>query len=85
MRDLGDPDVGIREQCSGGFKVVFCQLRRTTSSASGAASSGETRLGALPDQATLEFRQCPKHVKNQPPLCSRRVESFGQAAKPDTS
>ena len=29
--------------------------------------------------------QCPEHVKNQPPLCGRRVEGFGQAAKTDAS
>jgi hypothetical protein len=40
-------------------------------------------LGALPDQAALEFRQRAKHMRDQPPLRSRRVERFGQAAKPD--
>ena len=45
---------------------------------------GYARLGALPDQAGLEFRQRAEHVKNKPPLRGRRVEDFGQAAKPDT-
>ena len=48
-----------------------------------APRGGKTRLGALPDQAALEFRQRAEHVKNQPPLRGRRVEGFGQAAKPD--
>jgi hypothetical protein len=59
MRDLGDADVGIGEQCPRGFKVFLCQLRRATSSAAGMASSGEARLGALPDQAALELRHAP--------------------------
>jgi hypothetical protein len=42
-------------------------------------------LGALPDQAALDLRQCAKHVKDQPPLCGRRVEGFGQAVKPNAS
>jgi hypothetical protein len=32
----------------------------------------------------LELRQRANHMKNQPPLRGRRVEGFGQAAKPDT-
>ena len=39
-----------------------------------APRGGKTRLGALADQAALEFRQRAKHVKNQPPLRGRRVE-----------
>ena len=46
---------------------------------------GKSCLGALSDQAALEFRQCAEHVKNEPPLRGRRVESFGQATKPDIS
>jgi hypothetical protein len=30
------------------------------------------------DQAALEFRQCTKHVKNQPALCDRGVERLGE-------
>jgi hypothetical protein len=37
-------------------------------------------LGALSDQTALEFRQRSKHVKNEPPLCGRRIEGLGQAA-----
>ena len=48
-----------------------------------APSGCKTRLGALPDETALKFREHAKHVKNQPPLRSRRVESFGKAAKPD--
>jgi hypothetical protein len=39
----------------------------------------------LADQAALEFRQRPEHVKYEPSLRSRRVEGFGQAAKADAS
>ena len=46
-------------------------------------ATARARLGALPDQAALELRQCAKHVKNEPTLRGRRVEGFGQAAKPD--
>ena len=35
VRDLGHADVGIGKQCSRGFKVVFRELRRTTSLAAG--------------------------------------------------
>src|SRR5689334_20347535 len=84
VRNLGDADVGIRQQCPCDIKVVFRQLWWTASSAA-RAPRREARLGALSDQAALEFRQRAKHVKNQPPLRSRRVESFGQAAKPDTA
>jgi hypothetical protein len=55
------------------------------SGAARAAGGGKAGLGALADQTALEFRQCAEHVKNQPPLRGRRVERFGQAAKPDTS
>src|SRR5271170_1681702 len=56
----------------------------SASRAASAPRGGQARLGALPDQAALELRQRAKHVKNQPPLRGRRVEGFGQAAKPDT-
>jgi hypothetical protein len=52
--------------------------------AAGAPRGGKARLRALADQAALEFRQRTKHVKDQPPLRGRRVEGFGQTAKPDT-
>ena len=85
MRDLGDAHVRIGEQSSRSFKVVLCQFRRTPSLAPEPARGSEARLGALPDQAALEFRERSKHVKDQPPLRRRRVEGFGQAAKPDAA
>jgi len=85
VRDLGDADVRIGEQCPRDIKIVFCQLWRTASGAAGAPSGRKARVGALSDEAALEFRQCAKHVKHQPPLWGRRVEGFGQAAKPDIS
>jgi hypothetical protein len=53
--------------------------RRGTRSAC-APGSGKAGLGALPDQAALEFRQPAKHAKNQPPLRGRGVKGLGQAA-----
>jgi hypothetical protein len=81
VRDLGNADIGIRQQCPGDIKIVFSQLWWAASGAARAPRRREARLGALSDQAALEFRQRAKHVKNQPPLRSRRVESFGPAAK----
>ena len=76
---------GLVEHCLGGLDVVLREFRRTALSAARAPSGRKARLGALPDQAALELRQCAKHVKDQPPLCGSRIESFGQAAKPDAS
>jgi type IV secretion system protein VirB9 len=80
--DLRDTDVGIGEQCPRDVKIIFCQLWRAASGAVGATCGGKARLGALADQAALEFCQCAEHVKDQPPLRSRRIEGFGQAATP---
>jgi hypothetical protein len=59
MRYLSDADVGIGEQCSRGFKIVLCELWRTASSATGAPSGGEARLGTLPDQAASNSANAP--------------------------
>src|SRR3954447_2241871 len=66
LRDLSDGDVGIGEQRLGGFDVILGEFRWTTSGAAKSPGGGQTRLSALPDQAALEFRQRPKHMKNQP-------------------
>jgi hypothetical protein len=58
VRDLSYADVGISEHRLGGLDVVVRQFRRTTSGAACAPRSGKARLGALPDQAALELRQC---------------------------
>src|SRR5271169_3550339 len=84
LRDLSYSDVGIGEQRLGGLDVVVGEFRRSASGAAGAPRGGQARLGTLANQAALEFRQRAEHVKNQPPLRRRRVEGFGQAAKPDT-
>jgi hypothetical protein len=60
---LGDPDVGVGRHRFGSLDVVVSELWRTTSGAAGAPSGGSPRLGTLPDQAALEFRQCSEHVK----------------------
>src|SRR3954462_14265780 len=65
LRDLSDDDVGIGEHRLGGLDVLLRQLRRTASGTAKAPGGGQTRLGALADQAALEFRQRAKHVKNQ--------------------
>ena len=85
VRNLRNADIGIGEQCPRGFKVFLCKLRRSPAGAAEAPSGGKTCFGALADQAALELRQRTKHMKNEPPLRSRRVEGFGQAAKPDAS
>jgi len=82
--DLSHADVGVGEHRLGGLDVIVSEFRRPASGAAGTTRGGEAGLGALPDQAALEFRKRAKHVKNQPPLRGRRVECFGQAAKPDT-
>ena len=82
---MRDADVWIGEQRSRDIEVVFCQLERTTPGAAKPTRGGKARLGAFPDQTALEFRKRAKHVENQPPLFGRRVEGFGQAAKPDAS
>ena len=84
MCDLSHADVGIGEHRLGGLDVVVSQFRWPASGAARAARGGEARLGALADQAALEFRQRTKHVKDKPPLRGRRVEGPGQAAEPDT-
>jgi hypothetical protein len=50
-----------------GLDVVVCEFLRTPSLAAEATGGGEARLGALADQAALEFRQRTKHVKSSPP------------------
>ena len=83
VRDLSHADVGIGQHRLGVLDVIIGEFRLSASCAARAPSSGEARLGALADQAALEFRQRTKHMKNQPPSGSRRVEGFGQTAKPD--
>src|SRR3954447_2151086 len=85
LRNLSDGDVGIGQHRLGGLDVVLCQFWRSPASAPKPPRSSEARLGALPDQTALEFRQRAEHVKNQPTLRSRRVERLSQAAKPNTS
>jgi hypothetical protein len=77
--------VGVGEQRPSDIKVVFCEFRRATSGAARVPGGGKACLGALPDQAALKFSQCTKHVKDKTTLRGRRIEGFGQAAKPDTS
>jgi hypothetical protein len=56
VRDLSHADVGIGEQRLGGLDVVVREFRRPASGAASAPRGGKPRLGALPDQAALEFR-----------------------------
>ncbi len=83
VRDLSCGDVGVGEHRLGGIDVVVGEFRRSASRPASATRGGQPRLGALADQAALEFRKRAKHVKNQTPLRGRRVEGFGQTAKPD--
>jgi hypothetical protein len=68
-------------------RIVLAEPKSTSSTdlATKPTCRGQARLCALADQTTLELRESAKHVKDQPPLCRRRVEGFGQAAKPDAS
>jgi hypothetical protein len=55
VRDLRHADVGVRQHRLGGLDVVAREFRRTASRSANAPRDGKTRLGALPDQAALEF------------------------------
>ena len=55
-RDLGDADVGVGQHRLGSLDVVVGEFWRTASRPACAPSGSKTRLGALPDQAALEFR-----------------------------
>ncbi len=77
VRDLRHANVWISEHRLSGFDVVVRQFRRTPSRAANTPRGGKACLRALSDETALEFRQRAKHVKNKPPLCSRRVEGFG--------
>jgi hypothetical protein len=74
---------GLASIAFGGLDVVVGEFWRTASGTARAPGGGEAGLGALSDQAALEFRQRAEHVKDQPPLRGRSVEGFGQAAKSD--
>ena len=63
VRDLRHGDVGISQHRLGSLDIVVRKFWRTTSGAARAPSSDEARLGALPDEAALEFRQRTKHEK----------------------
>jgi hypothetical protein len=64
VRYLSHANVEIGEHRLGGLNVIVREFRRTPSRAASAPRGGEARLGALPDQTALEFRQRAKHVKN---------------------
>jgi len=57
VRNLGHADVGVGQHRLGGLDVVVGKFWRAASGAARAPSGGEARLGALADQAALEFRQ----------------------------
>src|SRR5271170_2161668 len=68
VRDLRDTDVGVGEHRLGSLDVVIGEFRRSPDGTASTPRGGEARLGTLPDQAALEFRQRTKHVKNEPAL-----------------
>ena len=74
--DLGDAYIRVGQHRLSGLDVVVSEFRRTAPGTACAPSGGEACLGALPDQAALEFRKGAEHMKNQPSLCSRRVEGL---------
>lgn len=63
-------------------------LRRDDSLPATAATSLpcglETGAGSLPDQITLELRQCPKQMKDHAAARCRGVDVFGDRSEPDT-
>jgi hypothetical protein len=73
VSDLSHAEVGIGEHRLSGLDVVVRQLQRTTSGAANAPRGGEACLGALSDQAALEFRQRAEHMKDEPPLRGQRA------------
>jgi len=58
MCDLGNANIGIGQQRPSDIEVVVAEFGRAPSGTTRAPSGGEARLGALPDQTALEFRQC---------------------------
>jgi hypothetical protein len=85
MSDLRHSDIWIGQYRLSGLHIVAGEFRRTASRAAQTPRGGKACFCALADEAALEFRQCPKLLKNQSPLRGRRVEGFGQAARPEAS
>jgi hypothetical protein len=65
VRDSGYADVGIGQHGLVGLDVVVGKFRRTATVAANAPCGGKACLGALPDQAALEFRRRTKHCEKQ--------------------
>jgi hypothetical protein len=53
--DLSDADIGVGQHRLGGLDVVVGEFWRTASGTARAPGGGEAGLGALSDQAALEF------------------------------
>ena len=63
-----------------------CRGNPTSSGVNGLGGGSIRIQRATPHNHALRIiRQRAEHVKNQPTLRGRRVESFGQAAKTDAS
>jgi hypothetical protein len=81
------PGIGV-DECSwakaiGGFQVLVCLIPAMEDL--GVVPRLE-QFGRRRTYRELDIRMqsgSPSSVKNEPPLCGRRVEGFGQAAKPD--
>ena len=43
------------------------------------ACGGQTSLGALADEVTLELGECAKNLEDQLPRTRRRIDALGQA------
>src|SRR3954451_2683164 len=56
VRDLSYGNVRISKQRLGGLDIILGEFRGTASGAAKPPRGGKTRLGALTDQTTLEFR-----------------------------
>jgi hypothetical protein len=82
VRDLGDADVGVGQHRLGSLDVVIGKFWRSASGAASTPGGGEADLGALADQAALEFCQYAEHVKDQPPLRGRCIEASVRLQNP---
>jgi hypothetical protein len=77
------PMSGLASSAFGGLDVVVGEFQRPASGAAGARAAA--RPAWVRSRIRLRSNSAgAKDVKDQPPLRGRRVEGFGQAAKPDT-
>jgi hypothetical protein len=72
---------GLRGQRRG-FRLPGEPARAATTAATGPCGH-EPRVGALPNEVTLELRQRPKHVKHQFPTARGRIQVLLETLEAD--